>query len=192
MSSEIHVVLKNKEHHKSPFERVTSSKCQVWFKGAKNMRRNEKENGAICQECKSFFRYVKRMNTRNASGSKESLVKRLKSSSNFGISKLIPVSKQRRLKAVSWNREELRKKIRMYETRMKEYHINLDNEQNNEMEKVVGWINKNAVNELETLMLEGLDSDAELPDIVRESWNKDTLDRGQFYRDQFNNQGKHL
>ncbi len=55
MSSNIHVVLKNKEHHKSPFERVTSTKCQVWFKGAKNMSKLEKKNGSICQECKSFF-----------------------------------------------------------------------------------------------------------------------------------------
>ncbi len=79
----------------------------------------------------------------------------------------------------------------MYQTRIKEYHIILDNEQNNEMENVVAWINKNAGNELEALLQEGLACDTELPDIVRESWNKDTLDRGQFYRDQFNNQGEH-
>ncbi len=142
------------------------------------MSKLEKKNGAICQECKSFFRYVKLMNIRNASRSKANLGKRLKSSSNFAISKLTPVRKQRRLKAVSWNREELKKKVDMYQTRIKEYHINLDNEQNNEMEKVVAWINKNAGNELEALLQEGLACGTELPDIVRESWNEDTLDQG--------------
>lgn len=35
-------------------------------------------------------------------------------------------------------------------------------------------------------MLEGFAGDAELPDIVRQGWQKDKQDRGQFYRDQFN------
>ncbi len=61
ISSEIHIHLKNKECHKSPFERVASNKCQIWFKAAKNISKVEKETGAVCQECKSFFRYVKRM-----------------------------------------------------------------------------------------------------------------------------------
>ncbi len=60
------------------------------------------------------------------------------------------------------------------------------------MEKDISWINQNAVDELETLMHEGFGSDEELPDIVRESWKKDTLDRGQFYRDQLKNQCRHV
>ena len=57
------------------------------------------------------------------------------------------------------------------------------------MEKVVDWINQNAVNELETLFIEGIGSDENLPDLMKEVWDKDTQDRSQFYRDQFTNKG---
>ena len=35
------------------------------------------------------------------------------------------------------------------------------------MEKVVNWINQNAVNELETLLSEGIGSDENLPDLIK-------------------------
>ena len=187
ISSAIHINLKNMECHKTPFERVASNKCQVWFKAAKNISKVEKETGAVCQECKSFFRYVKRMNSRNAHKSKASLQKRLEVSSNFKISKLTPRSQKRRLKRASINREELKRKLKLYEEKMTEYHITLDNNQNDEMEQIVRWINKNAVNDMETLLVDG---DGDISDIMRETWNKDTMDRGQFYRDQFCNKGK--
>eukprot|EP00794_Sanderia_malayensis_P014565 gene14565-16067_t len=53
------------------------------------------------------------------------------------------------------------------------------------MEKVVEWINRNAVNDLETLLCSNtLENSPQLTDVVRENWNKDTIDRGQFYKDQ--------
>ncbi len=63
---------------------------------------------------------------------------------------------------------------------MTEYQIALNNDQNDEMEQIVSWINKNAVNDMETLLVAG---DGHISDIMRETWNKDTMDRGQFYRD---------
>ena len=70
---------------------------------------------------------------------------------------------------------------------MTKYQITLDNDQNDEMEQIVRWINKNAVNDMETLLVDG---DGGISDIMRETWNKDTMDRGKFYRDQFCNKGK--
>lgn len=190
MSKNVHINLKNKEEHKSPFERITSSKCQAWFKVGQNLSKAQKAAGATCGECKTFYRYVKRMNLKNRGNDGEvKHQERLKSTSNFIITKLTPISKQKRLKANSWKRGELQKKVAAYETKLKDYEINLSENQNNEMERVVNWINQNAVNELETLFIEGIDSDENLPDLMKEVWNKDTQDRSQFYRDQFTNEG---
>ncbi len=190
MSKNVHINLKNKEEHKSPFERITSSRCQVWFKVGQNLSKAQKAAGATCGECKTFYRYVKRMNLKNRGNDGEvKHQERLKSTSNFRITKLTPISKQKRLKANSWKRGELQKKVAAYETKLKDYEINLSDNQNNEMEQVVNWINQNAVNDLETLFIEGFDSDENLPDLMKEVWNKDTQDRSQFYRDQFTNKG---
>ena len=100
MSKNVHINLKNKEEHKSPFERITSRKCQIWFKVGQNLSKAQKAAGATCGECKIFYRYVKRMNVKNRGNHGEAKHQgRLKSASNFGITKLTPISKQKRLKA---------------------------------------------------------------------------------------------
>ena len=43
----------------------------------------------------------------------------------------------------------------------------------------MSWINKYAVNDMETLLVVG---DGDVSDIMQETWNKDTVDREQFYR----------
>ena len=148
--------------------------------------------GATCGECKTFYSYVKRMNAKN--GGNDGEVKhqeRLKAMSNFRITKLTPISKQKRLQANSWKRWGLQKEVAVYEAKPRDYEINLSDDQNSEMEKVVNWINQNAVNELETLFVEGIDNDENLPDFMKEVWNKDTQDRSQFCRDQFSKKGQH-
>ncbi len=49
---------------------------------------------------------------------------------------------------------------------MTEYQIALNNDQNDEMEQIVSWINKNAVNDMETLLVAG---DGDISDIIRET-----------------------
>ena len=188
ISRNIHVELKNKEELKYPFERITSKKCLHWFKAGKNISKEQKANGATCGECKNFYRYVRRMKVRNEQESTGShFQSRLKATSNFAISKLTPKSKRRRILASSWQRAEQRKKLRMYEEKLKEFDVELDESQNSDMESVVAWINRNAVNDLESLLAECENQD--ISDAVRNKWYKDTEDRAQFYRDQFCNQG---
>ena len=91
------------------------------------------------------------MNSRNAHEGKATLQKRLEVSSNFKISKLTPISEKRKLNGSSINREELKRKLKLYEEKMTEYQLTLDNDQTDEMEQIVKWINKNAVNDMETL-----------------------------------------
>ena len=187
MSKNLHTNLKNKEEHKSPFDRITSRKCQVWFKVGQNLCKAQKAVGATCGECKTFYSYVKRMNAKNGGNDVEvKHQERLKATSNFRITKLTPISKQKRLQANSWKRGGLQKKVAVYEAKLRDYEINLSDDQNSEMKKVVNWINQNAVNELE-----GIDNDENLPDFTNEVWNKDTQDRSQFYRDQFSKKGQH-
>eukprot|EP00794_Sanderia_malayensis_P012446 gene12446-13732_t len=156
----VHVELKNKEELKYPFQRIASKKCLRWVMKV----RNEQESTGL--------------HMRN----------RLKASSNFAISKLIPISKQRRILANSWKREEQRKELRIYEEKLQEFDVELDETQNSEMKSVVEWINHNAVNDLETLLADCENQD--ISDAITKMWYKDTEDRGEFYRDQFYIQGK--
>ena len=123
-------------------------------------------------------------------GDKKLLDRRLNASSNFRVSKLTPKSKQKRLKANARKRGAMRQQLRKYEDKLSELEIQLSEEQNMEMEKVVSLINKNAINELETIFCEehGKDS-SDVSDVLRDTWVKDTEDRSQFYKDQFRNHG---
>eukprot|EP00794_Sanderia_malayensis_P001124 gene1124-478_t len=150
ISKNIHIILKNKEELKYPFHRIVSKKCLHWFKVGKNISKKQREKGATCGECKAFFRYTRRMklkNERESAGSSR-MQNRLKASSNFGISKLTPVSKQRRLLATTWKRADQQKKIQMYKQKLQELEVEMDENQNQEMEFIVQWINQNAVNDL--------------------------------------------
>eukprot|EP00794_Sanderia_malayensis_P006654 gene6654-7400_t len=190
ISKNIHIILKNKEELKYPFHRIVSKKCLHWFKVGKNISKKQREKGATCGECKAFFRYTRRMklkNERESAGSSR-MQNRLKASSNFGISKLTPVSKQRRLLATTWKRADQQKKIQMYKQKLQELEVEMDENQNQEMEFIVQWINQNAVNDLESILAES--ENEGMADVVREKWLKDTEDRQTFYRDQFSNQGK--
>ena len=66
VSKNIHVNLKNKVEHNVPFPRVSSTNCQVWFKAAGNLIKDQKENGTTCGNCNYFIRYVKRMDKKNS------------------------------------------------------------------------------------------------------------------------------
>ena len=112
MSKNVHINLKNKEEHKSPFDRITSTKCQVWFKVGQSLSKAQKTAGATCGECKAFLRYVKRMNVKNRDvGEEVKHQERLKATSNFKITMLTPVSKQKRFLANSWKIGDLQKKL---------------------------------------------------------------------------------
>ena len=123
-------------------------------------------------------------------GDKKLLDTRLNASSNFRISKLTPKSKQKRLQANTRKRGTMKRQLRKYEDKLSEMEIQLSEEQNMEMERVVSWINKNAINELETIFCEELGKDSsDVSDVLRDTWIKDTEDRSQFYKDQFKNYG---
>ncbi len=62
---------------------------------------------------------------------------RLKVSSNLRISKLTPLSKKRRLLATIWKRAEQQKKIKMYERKLEEFEVEMNEIQNQEMESIV-------------------------------------------------------
>ncbi len=123
-------------------------------------------------------------------GDKKLLDTRLNASSNFRVSKLTPKSKQKRLQANARKRGTMKRQLRKYEDKLSELEIQLSEEQNMEMERVVSWINKNAINELETMFCEELGKDSsDVSNVLRDTWVKDTEDRSQFYKDQFRNHG---
>ena len=192
ISGNIHIELKNEVENNFSFERINSANCQVWLKAGKNVRKEENVTGVTCGECKYLYVHVSRMNQENSSTKKAAMNARLQASSNFSINKLTPRIRHRRLMSASWKRGELQRKLNEYRSKLSSYDILLEDEQNNAMEKVVNWINKNAKNELETSLLESLDKDPEMYGVLQESWLKDTEDRKQFYRDQFTNQGEVL
>ena len=65
--------------------------------------------------------------------------------------------------------------------------IFLNDEQHEEVDKIVDWIRKNDANTLETVLCEGLDYGMEHVESMREIWRRDVEDRKQFYEDQMKN-----
>ncbi len=113
------------------------------------------------------MRYVRKMELKNAS-SKEKLSERLSGSSNFKISKLTPRSRQIRLQQSRKSKAGLRKKVEDLLENTKDMKIGLDDQQNEELEKIVHYIGKNQANELETVFLEGQQHGPEFTEFMRE------------------------
>ena len=61
LSENIHISVKSKTEHTTPFHRIAHINCQQWFKVGKTTKKSEKTAEARCSECKYLVRYVKRM-----------------------------------------------------------------------------------------------------------------------------------
>lgn len=85
----------------------------------------------------------------------------------------------------------MKRQLKKYKEKLQELQIELNNDQNADMEKIVSWINKNAASKLENVLSAQPGADPDLAGLLRATWNKDTEDRGQFHRDQFINHGNY-
>ena len=130
LSNNIHINVKSKTEHVFPFHRITSTRCSLWFQAPKNLRKEEKENGARCSNCKYFVRYIKRMDKKNCNTDEAALQDRLKPSSKFPITKLAPRSHNQRVALSARKRQEMAKKIKIYEGKIKSLEAELDEDQN--------------------------------------------------------------
>ena len=182
LNEKIHINLKNRADKFHPFPRVTNTHCPTWFKIGRTTN-----NAHRCPDCKELVRYMKKMDRKNRTLSKEELDERLTSSSNFRLSKLTPRSQGTRLKQSRRTRLELREKVEKLAVKVQNLTISLDETQSKEMEHVVNYICKNEVNTLETIISEGHDQGAEFSEIIRQTWQKDVDQKRQFFSDQITN-----
>ena len=136
-----------------PFARVDSVLCLLWFELGKRASAARREAESIlCQHCVRLRCYLESQAKRTQAESPSKKVSRQLPSSNARLSYMSPDSQMKRKKQQRIQHDECRRKICKYE----HTDITLDSEQHEEMCNVVSMIERNCSDELEELIMEGM------------------------------------
>ena len=164
--SKIRYDVKQLRQSDHPFNRVDSSSCLLFHKLAKNAGIMEKEMD--CVLCKSCKRLVSDLNERLKTAVSSSVkVKRQQASSTCPLKFMSPTSQKKRKDNSQRERDKHRAKLQKYG----HTEITLDDEQHDELVKLMEAIDEQGGNELETVL-----QDAECQGVgnaVREIWEMD-------------------
>ena len=168
--------VKNLRRANSPFERIDSCNCLLFHKLAKNASIIEKElECVLCSACK---RLVSDLNQRlKTAVSSPVKVKRQQTSSNCPLKYMSPSSQKKRKENAQRERAKDRSRLQKYS----HTELTLDDDQHDELSKLMDTIEEKGGKEIEEVM-----QDAEshgVGDSVREIWQMDM----QRVKDKFNN-----
>ena len=170
----IHFDIKSVRKLTEPFLRIESISCQIWYELGKSSSIKKREaESVLCQHCVRLKCNLSHQAKRTQQESP---------SSHARLLYMSPFSQQKRKQSIKIERDNAARKIRKYEhTRMR-----LDEEQDEEMNRVVTTIEKECEDELQKLFTEG--EKHGVGQQLREVWMNDKqADCVQFKKDQSQN-----
>ena len=164
-----------------PFKRVDSCNCLLWHKLAKNASIVEKDLESVpCSACKRLLSDLnQRLKTAISSPDK---VKRQQPSSHCPLKYMSPSSQKKRKENTQPERAKDRKLLQKYS----HIELTLDDEQHDELSKLVDAIEEKGSEELENIMLDADNHGVGVA--VREIWLIDKMRmKDEFDKDQKKN-----
>lgn len=179
--SKIRYDVKNIRRVDSPFSRIDSCNCLLYHKLAKNASIIEK--GLECVPCSACKRLVSDLNQRlKTAVTSPARVKRQQPSSNCPLKYMSPSSQKKRKEYTQRERAKDRSRLQKYS----HTELTLDDEQHDELSKLMDAIEEKGGKEIEELMQ---DADSHgVGDSVREIWQMDKQRvKDEFNRDQQKN-----
>ena len=175
--------IKTVRQTESPFLRVDSVNCALWFLLAPNATATEKSSKEVkCTACKRLVTDLDCQRRRTLSESPGRKLKRQAPSSRARLLYMSPASQQKRKQRTQVERSNDKLKLAKCEAA----EIDLDDEQHDEMCRVAETIDETGKDELEKLFAEG---DAHgVGGVLKNIWETDyRKQRGQFLHDQATN-----
>ena len=140
----------------------------MWFKlGKTSSRERSQASSVLCQPCVRLKCDLDQQLTRTRNESLSKKIKRQDPSSSARLSYMSPNSQLQRHKNKKVERDSSRRKLRQYD----HMEVPLDNDQDDEMTKVVSTIEQECSDELELLFSEG--DKHGVGSRMREIWNAD-------------------
>jgi len=170
--------LKSVRYSTSPFQRVDSVNCPLWFKQSVKARASEKyASKAMCSVCKRLKTHLDWQLKRTLSESPSRKVKRQAPSSKAKLSSMSPASQNKRKQNVTSERNSDKKKLRKYENT----EVSLDDDQHDDLCEIVKKIEEVSKDDLEKAFCEG--DIHGVGDKVREIWVTDRRHQLQQFRE---------
>ena len=175
--------LKSVRFSTSPFQRVDSEKCPLWFKQSAKVRASEKyADEVMCTACKRLKTYLNWQLKRTMAESPSRKVKRQAPTSKAKLSYMSPASQLKRKQNAISERSNDKRKLRKYENT----EVTLADDQHEDMCNIVKTIEEVSKDDLEKLFAEG--DIHGVGDKVREVWCTDRRHQlEQFHEDQTRN-----
>ena len=175
--------LKSVRYSISPFQRVDSIRCALWFKLPVNASLAEKSSDEVmCSACKRLRTDLNWQLKRTQAESPSRKVKRQAASSKAKLSYMSPASQLKRKQNMISERNNDKIKLRRYENT----EVTLADDQHDDMCNVVKTIEEVGKNDLDKVFAEG-DSHG-VGDKIREVWLTDKRQQSkQFHTDQAKN-----
>ena len=172
--------LKSVRKSATPFSRIDSVNCKLWFSLASNASARDKAaSEVLCTACKRLLTDLEWQKKRTLSESPSRKVKRQAASSRARLTYMSPYSQQRRKQNFQTERTIDKRKLSKYE----KMEISLADDQHDEMCTLIDKISDGTNEDLELVFAEG-DSYG-VGDKLREVWK---TDRRQQMRDFFKDQ----
>ena len=164
--------------------RHDSADCLLWHK-ASNVRITE-ENPLfnLCPNCKELHFQLVAIKNRALETSPDHKAKWRDPSSNRPFKFLSPVSQIQRLVKGSEERTKLRKAIQKHKD---PFEIELSDQQDEEMQKLVMAIEAKGKDQLSGIVAEAQQVGDEVGDDVLQAWQRDVTSRKEFFNDQLRN-----
>ena len=160
--------IKNVRRTEHPFKRIDSANCQLYFKIAKNASIIEK--GLECVPCSACKRLVRDLNQRVAAAvTSPDKMKRQQPSSHCPLKYMSPTSQKKRKENTQQERTQQIVKLQKYA----HTELTLDDEQNDELTKLIATIEERGDEEVEKILKEADSSGA--GEAVREIWQMDKM-----------------
>ena len=168
-----------------PAVRHDSNQCLLWHKPNNFQLQSTSPLFDLCVSCKTLYHDLSAIKKRAAAASPGHKEKWTESSSTHPLKYLSPASQLKKLGKKGKEVKKLRKALQMHES--SPFDVELSNEQDIELQQLVTAINQNGQSYLETIFQEADNSGEGCGDTLRECWERDVIERKQFFEDQLKN-----
>lgn len=165
--------------------RHDSVQCLLWHKPHNVLLQPTSPLFDLCVSCKTLYHDLSAIKKRALAASPQHKEKHCEASSRRPLKYLSPASQSRKLQNKTNQTTKLKKALKSYES--SSYDVGLSNEQDMELQQLVGAIGQNGQSDLETIFREAEDSGEGCGDTLREHWERDVTQRKQFFEDQLKN-----
>ena len=174
--SNVHIVTET-------FKRIESTRCKRWFTIARNAPLEEKSAEMVkCSGCKKLIHDLERSRKRESTTSPRRKQKRLLPSSHFPKKYLSPASQQKRTSIDKCERRKEKRLLKKYAP----HEMMLDDQQHDELLKLVTEIDSTGSDNLQTVYSEAEQHGAR--SVIESAWNLDMQrNKKLFEKDQLRN-----